>query len=313
MRAAATAGIGLLLLPVLHRWGGFNRAALSSRVVRFALVRDDFRRLVETLLADIGDPALGGLVQLGVAPHSLAAVDADDLKWLMELRAALVPECPVHIQVSEHAAEVADAQAHLGATPIAWLCDQVPLDERWTVVHATHASPAELQALRSRGATVAICPSTEANLGAGCFPVEDWWKAGGSMAIGSGINVCLDPAEELRWLEYQARSRRHARAVLVDNDAPHPGTALWRRAVAGGRRALGAAQAGIAPGAPAELLLVATEAGLSADAAVDDFVFARRLTRLQGSVTAARAVAHAPSGSVEAAAGGAAAAASAGG
>jgi formimidoylglutamate deiminase len=183
---------------------------------------------------------------------------------------------------------VSDAVAHLGATPIEWLCDQAPVDRRWTFVHATHASATEMQRLRGAGATIAVCPSSEANLGAGAFPVEDWWKAGGSLAIGSGSNVGLDPAEELRWLEYQARLRRQARAVLVDSDAPHPGTALWRRAVAGGRRAMGAAHAGIAVGAPAELLLLESEPGLPPDEALDDFVFSRRRTRVLAAFVAQR-------------------------
>jgi formimidoylglutamate deiminase len=300
MRAAAAAGIGLLLMPVLHRWGGFGRAALSSRQVRFALVRDDYRRLLETLLVDAADPALNGLVRIGVAPHSLAAADGDDLRWLLELREALAPGCPIHIQMAEHAAEVADAVAHLGSTPIAWLCDQAPVDAAWTIVHATHADPSELQLLQTRGATIAVCPTTEANLGAGMFPVEDWWKAGGSLAIGSASNVGIDPTEELRWLEYQARLRRQSRAVLGDSDAPHPGTALWRRAVAGGRRAFGVDRIGLSVGAPAELLLVACEAAASPDEAMDDFVFSRRLARLTGTVTAVRTEAADSTGSVSA-------------
>jgi formimidoylglutamate deiminase len=285
-RAAEAAGIGLLLLPVLHRWGGFGRAPLGVREARFGLAREDYRRLLEALLAQAADPALRGALRVGVAPQSLRACDADDLRWLLELRAALAPDCPVHLPVSTERAEVAEAREHLGTTPIAWLCANAPVDANWTLVHATHATRGELAALRARDATVCLCPSTEANLGSGPFPIEDWFAAGGRLAIGSGSNVGVDPGAELRWLEYTARLRREARAVLVDPDCPHPGTALWRRAVAGGRRALGLPGAGIATAACAELLLLSTDGAPQPDEALDDFVFAGRATRIAATVTA---------------------------
>ncbi|MFM1989833.1 MAG: hypothetical protein RJA99_2790 [Pseudomonadota bacterium] len=287
VRAAATAGITLLLLPVLYRWGGFGRAELGAKQARFALARDDYRRLLETLAARAADPALRGTLRVGVAPHSLRACDPDDIAWLLRLRESLVPDCPVHVHVSEQPAEVSDARATLGQTPIAWLCANAPVDPRWTLVHATHATGTELREVLARGATVCVCTTTEANLGDGFFPIEDWFAAGGRLSVGSDSNVGTDAAEELRWLEYQARLRRQARAVLVEPDCPHPGTALWRRTVAGGRLSFGEARPGLAAGAPAELLLLDNGAGLAPDDALDDFVFARRATRLAGSLTPA--------------------------
>jgi formimidoylglutamate deiminase len=285
-RAATAAGVSLLLLPVLYRWGGFGRAELAPRQARFALARDDYRRLFESLLA-VADAAPPGMLRVGVAPHSLRACDADDLRWLLALRAALAPDCPVHVHVAEQQAEVRDAQAYFGTTPIRWLCDQLPVDARWTLVHATHATEAERALVRERGATICVCTTTEANLGDGFFPVDDWFAAGGSMSIGSDSNVGLDPTEELRWLEYQARLRRQARAVLVTPDSPHPGTALWQRAVAGGRRSFGQDVTGLTVGAPAELLLLSAPGAASPDEALDDWVFARRAVRLEASVTPA--------------------------
>lgn len=291
-RAAMTAGVSLLLLPVLHRWGGYRRAELGTREARFALARDDYRRVVETLLAEAADPALRGMLRVGVAAQSLRACDRDDLRWLLELRDAVLPGCPVHLPISERAADVRDARAALGASPIAWLCAQLPVDASWTLVNASQASGTELRELLARDATLCVCPSSEADLGEGSLAVEDWVAAGGSLAIGGGSHVGPDPAEELRWLEYGARLRRGLRPVLVDRDRPHPGVALWRRAVAGGRRALGIGSAGLAVGAPAELLLLACDEPLSPDEAIDDFVFARRLTRIGGTVTPAGLALH---------------------
>jgi formimidoylglutamate deiminase len=279
MEAAATAGMRLLLLPVLYRRGGLDGSPLSARQQSFALGLDDYGRLLEALAARRRSYAH---LAVGIAPHSLRAVDAADLARALALRDAIVPGCPVHIHVSEQQAEVAAAVEHLGTTPIAWLCDHAPVDGRWVLVHATHATPAELRLARARDAVVCICTTTEANLGDGAFDIAAWWRAGGALAVGSDSNVGIDPSEELRWLEYQARLRLERRAVLVEDANPHPGTCLWRRAVAGGRQALGCAALGLEVGAPAELLAVSVAgAGVTPDEAMDDLVFARRLTSLR--------------------------------
>ena len=276
VEAARVAGLRLLLLPVLYRQAGFDGGLLSQRQVPFALSLDDYADLLQRL-AQLSRAAVAQSLSVGVAPHSLRAVGPEDLARLLELRQAIVPGCPVHIHVSEQVAEVDAARAHLGTTPIDWLCRNAAVDGCWTMIHATHATRDELGELVRRGATVCVCTTTEANLGDGVFDIETWWSLGGGLAIGSDSNVGVDPSEELRWLEYQARQRRQRRSLLVDEDCAHPGTALWRRAVAGGRRSIGQAHAGIAPGAPAELLALSLDDhSLSPDEAMDDFVFSQR-------------------------------------
>ena len=131
--------------------------------------------------------------------------------------------------------------------------------------------------MRARDATVCICTTTEANLGDGQFNLAKWWSLGGSISIGSDSNVGIDPREELRWLEYQERLRLRARSVLVTAADPHPGSALWRRAVAGGRRSLGLPAPIASAGAPAKFLALSrADAGTSPDEALDDLVFAQR-------------------------------------
>jgi len=279
VQAAGAAGLRLLLLPVLYRRGGLDGSSLLARQAAFGLSLEQYGRLLEKLRAVAGrHPHLS----LGIAPHSLRAVSADDLTEALNLRHAILPGCPVHIHISEQQDEVEAARLHLGTTPIAWLCDNAPVDRSWVLVHATHASDHELLMAREREAVICICTTTEANLGDGSFEIERWWQMGGSLAIGSDSNVCLDPSEELRWLEYQARLRRQRRALLLEAGSMHPGTSLWRRAVAGGRQAMGWESPGIGAGAPAELLAVTvSDSSLSPDEAMDDLVFAQRATRLE--------------------------------
>ena len=316
IRAARSAGIDLLLLPVLYRRGGFDDAPLSARQQRFGLTLEHYGRLLEALAARVAADALPhvaadalphvaadapphvaadapppagagcaapreGATRVGIAPHSLRAVSATDLSEVLALRAALVPGCPVHIHISEQVAEVQAARERLGTTPIHWLCTNAPVDGNWTLVHATHATEAELDLVRARDATVCVCTTTEANLGDGQFALERWWSIGGSLSIGSDSNVGLDPREELRWLEYQERLRLRARSVLVTDTNPHPGSALWRRAVAGGRRSLGLPHPFAHVGARAQFVALAcAEPDMTPDEALDDFVFAQRTTQL---------------------------------
>jgi formimidoylglutamate deiminase len=278
VQAAAAAGVRLLLLPVLYRRGGLDGSPLSARQEGFGLSLDAYGSLLQKLQAMTSRHRH---LSLGIAPHSLRAVSAADLIEALKLRSAIIPDSPVHIHISEQTAEVQAARRHLGTTPIDWLCANAPVDGNWVLVHATHASAQELELARTCDAVICICTTTEANLGDGAFDIERWWQLGGALAIGSDSNVGLDPAEELRWLEYQARLRQRRRALLVDAASAHPGTSLWRRAVAGGRRALGCEVAGIGLGAPAELLaLEVSDRSLSPDEAMDDLVFAQRATKI---------------------------------
>ena len=83
-----------------------------------------------------------------------------------------------------------------------------------TVIHATHAVPAELDLIADAGAAVCLCPTTEANLGDGFPPLEGLLERGIRLAIGSDANVRLDPLEELRELEGTARRLTGRREVI---------------------------------------------------------------------------------------------------
>ncbi len=282
IEAAAAAGVTLLMLPVLYRRGGLDGGPLSARQRRFGLDLDAYGSLLQSLVDLARRPGRPSAFTVGIAPHSLRAVSAADLDAVLALRAALAPGCPVHLHISEQPAEVAAALRHLGTTPIDWLCAHAPVDHRWALIHATHATAAELQSVSERGAVICVCTTTEANLGDGAFDIEQWWRLGGALAIGSDSNVGLDPAEELRWLEYQARLRQGKRSMLLEPGLLHPGTSLWRRAVAGGRRAFGSDRSGLAVGAPAELIaLDVSDGSMTPDEAVDDFVFAGRAVSLR--------------------------------
>jgi formimidoylglutamate deiminase len=146
------------------------------------------------------------------------------------------------------------------------------------VVHATHATAAELEGLVAAGAAVCVSISTEANLGDGFFDAARFLNMNGRLCVGSDSQSTVSPAEELRWLEYQQRLRKRRRGVLAAESESHVGTRLWRDAALNGARALGQAVGSIAVGCRADWLVLDSEhpsmAGACADTALDRLLFA---------------------------------------
>src|SRR5690606_2100300 len=145
---------------------------------------------------------------------------------------------PMHIHVAEQQREVDQCLAALKSRPVRWLLREFEVDEQWCFVHATHMDAEECESLARSGAVACLCPSTEANLGDGLFPLEKYLEAGGRIAIGSDSHVSINPFEELRWLEYGQRLFAQKRNVAAIKD-PHTGRSLFERAVAGGALAAG--------------------------------------------------------------------------
>ncbi|PJK00731.1 formimidoylglutamate deiminase [Lysobacteraceae bacterium NML91-0213] len=212
LAAARETGIRLTLLPVLYMTGGFDGRALSPRQARFGHTVDAYLRLFETLRARECED-----LRVGVALHSLRAVPEPAMH---EVLAALPAGTPVHIHVAEQIGEVEDCLAVRGARPVRWLLDHAPVGADWTLVHATHLDADETARLARSGATVALCPTTEANLGDGLFPLRGYLDAGGHWGIGSDSHISVSPVEELRWLEYGQRlasGRRNVAAGAFDS------------------------------------------------------------------------------------------------
>ena len=218
LRAAADTGIRITLLPVLYMSGGFDGRALGERQQRFGHGVDDFLSLIDTLRGGEGER-----VRIGCALHSLRAVPPDAMR---EVVAALPQAMPLHIHIAEQVGEVQDCLALRDARPVEWLLANAEVDARWTLVHATHLDRAEVQGIARSGATVALCPTTEANLGDGLFPLRDYLAAGGALGIGSDSQISVSPVEELRWLEYGQRLSTRHRNIAVRADSPSVGETL---------------------------------------------------------------------------------------
>ncbi|WP_036114013.1 MULTISPECIES: formimidoylglutamate deiminase [Luteibacter] len=271
IEAAREAGIGLTLLPVLYMTGGFDGRALNERQQRFRNDVGQYVALLERLA-----PLQNDMLRLGVALHSLRAVPEEAMRAL--LATGVCRDLPIHIHIAEQIGEVQDCLAARGARPVEWLLDHADVDARWTLVHATHLTPHETDRLAKTGAVAGLCPTTEANLGDGLFPLAAYIDAGGKLGIGSDSHISVSPVEELRWLEYGQRLLTRHRNVAARRPEESVGTVLWQRALDGGAQSAGVNVARLAPGSRADMLVLDDRSPLLAARGeadvIDSFLFA---------------------------------------
>jgi formimidoylglutamate deiminase len=194
--AAGAAQIEIVLLLAAYERGGLERFRQSSVA--------DYLGQVERLRSTGA--------HVGLAPHSVRACSA---AWLEEIgRYAERERLVLHVHADEQQREIAECLAEHGVTPIELLARTDCLSPWTTVVHATHAGPAELDLLGDSGTRVCLCPTTEANLGDSFPPIDGLLARGIPIAIGSDSNVRIDPLEELRELEGIARRQQGRREVV---------------------------------------------------------------------------------------------------
>jgi formimidoylglutamate deiminase len=247
-RAAEDTGIRLLLLPVAYARGGLPRFRDPSA-----------QAFLERVDALVEWSEGRSLVGAGVAAHSVRAVPRG---WLEEIgEYARRNSLPLHIHADEQPHEIEECQAEHGMRPIELLARTGFLGPGTTIIHATHASGKELDLLSEHGASVCACPTTEGNLGDGFLPAEAILELGIHLSIGSDSHARIDPFEELRELETNARRLSGRRNVLVTEDEISPTPYLLR---AGWR------SAGIEPGNPADLIEIDLSHPALADVDVRD-------------------------------------------
>ncbi|WEG09950.1 formimidoylglutamate deiminase [Microbacterium horticulturae] len=223
--AAVAVGIRLVLLDTCYLRGGVGEP-LTDRQRRFGDADahawlDRWHALREALT--------GGLVTVGAAVHSVRAVTPADLAVIGR---ELPADVPLHVHVSEQVAENDACREAYGVTPTRLLAEHGLLRATTATVHATHLTADDIALLGSAGASVVMCPTTEADLGDGIGPAPELRDAGVTLAIGSDQHAVIDPFEEVARLELDQRLCAQRRGVFTPAQ-------LWHAGSAGGARALG--------------------------------------------------------------------------
>jgi formimidoylglutamate deiminase len=241
--AAEEEGMRIVLLPVAYARGGiprFRDAAAAGFLERVDALRSWAKGRE--------------LVEVGAAAHSVRAVPRG---WLEELAGyARRNDLPLHVHADEQPREVEECREEYGIRPIELLAETGSLGPHTTVVHATHADERELGLLAEHGSRVCACPTTEGNLGDGFLPAQAILRLGVGLQLGSDSHVRIDPFEELREIETNARRLSGRRNLLVAPGEDSPASWLLRA---------GWGRDGLEPGNPADFVEIDLEHPAVAD------------------------------------------------
>lgn len=266
--AANETGLGLTHLPVHYQYGGLDKRVLQGGQQRFGCDFDSYAKIHQIASANLSRAD----DTIGVAPHSLRAVDADGLSQAIALGA----DGPIHMHLAEQIAEVDEVVQHTGARPTEYLLNAHDVNPNWCLIHCTQMTDQETVSLAKTGAVAGLCPLTESSLGDGIFNGTTFLNAGGNIGFGSDSNVHISLFEELKTLEYSQRLRDHSRAALA-TEAHSTGRVLFEQAAKSGAQAGGRKSGKIASGYWGDILGISSQnpyaCGRNGDTLLDTLIF----------------------------------------
>jgi formimidoylglutamate deiminase len=245
VEAASVAGIKITLVPVFYQKGGFGKDPQPRQCRFISNTIDEYFHLLDDSAHAIKNAEHA---KLGFGVHSLRAVQASDVIRTFQDGPKHIP---FHLHAAEQLKEIEDCVVHLKQRPIEWLLNNLPLSDRFHLVHCTHMNDQEVKSLAQSKANAVLCPGTEGNLGDGIFRLTDFSKSGGSWSIGTDSHISINPLEDLRWLDYAQRFTTHKRNTFDDG-----ASILVNTTQRSGRKAMGnSAEKFFAEGQPLDAVI----------------------------------------------------------
>ena len=251
IRASLAAGTGAVgdILSWFPARSAYRDAPLFGRVFLETLGRDPTRnRQIMGSLAKILKEGQAGRLELGLSPHSPYTLSSEYLEEVAEY--ARRQRIPLAIHLAESAEEVAFLDESTGPIaselypfvgwedmlppparrdPVSYLNERGGLHRDSLLVHGVHVAEWACGQIAGTGASVVLCPRSNARLGVGRAPVTDYLAAGVNLALGTDSRASCDSLSVWDELAF-------AREWFSGNAIP---TDLLRMATLGGARALG--------------------------------------------------------------------------
>ncbi|MEO6472920.1 MAG: formimidoylglutamate deiminase [Aeromicrobium sp.] len=196
--AAREAGIRICLLDTCYLAAGFGREPEGVQQ-RFT---DGSAEAWAIRVGDLASRYEGSEdVVIGAAIHSVRAVPPGELATVAEA----LPDAPLHVHLSEQAAENEECLAATGLTPTALLAEAGVWTSRTTAVHATHLTSGDIHTIGEAASYACFCPTTERELADGIGPSVGLRERGARLTLGSDSNTVIDMFEEARAVEMNER------------------------------------------------------------------------------------------------------------
>ncbi len=190
-------------------------------------------------------------IKPAVGPHAIYTVSQEGLRWCAEY--AESHGIGIHIHVSETEKEVKDAVAQWGRRPVTILDECGILTPRTVAAHGCWLDRDECTLLAHRGVTVAHNPVSNMKLATGRAMPYHWLKEAGALVSlgtdGCASNNSLDLFTEMKFAALLQKFAWNSPTLLPAEEA-------LAMATSAGSRALGFGNSRIAPGEPADIVLV---------------------------------------------------------
>ncbi|MBN2058676.1 MAG: amidohydrolase [Candidatus Saganbacteria bacterium] len=191
------------------------------------------------------------LISIMVAPHAPYTCGKDNLIKAKALANEL--DLPLHIHVSETAAEVAESRKNSGLSPVEYLDSIGFLSEKVIAVHCVHLGKTDIRILKERRVKVVHCQESNLKLASGNAPIVELLDAGITVALGTdgaASNNNLDMFDEM-----DAVAKVH-KMIKADPTVMDAQTVL-KMATSEAARALGRQDIGsLAPGKTADIIIL---------------------------------------------------------
>jgi 5-methylthioadenosine/S-adenosylhomocysteine deaminase len=191
-------------------------------------------------------------LRFALAPH--APYTVGDATWHKVVMYAGQLELPIETHVAETRAEVDEARAQTGESPLARLAKLGATGPDFIAIHAVHVDDADMELLATHGCHVVHCPASNMKLASGIAPVAALRARGINVALGTdgaASNNRLDVFEEMRLASLLAK-------VISGDAGALPAADIVQMATLGGARALGMSDeiGSLAPGKQADIVAV---------------------------------------------------------
>jgi 5-methylthioadenosine/S-adenosylhomocysteine deaminase len=256
-------------------------APLIDAGTGLASLRDDALRSLEDL------SGRGEGVTAALAPHAIYTVSEEGLRWVAELAAER--ELPIHIHLSETEDEVDDCLGEHGQRPAQYLERLGVLGPRTLLAHGVWLDDDELELVAAHGATLVTNPVANLKLAVGrTFPYLAARDVGIPIGLGTdgpGSNNSLDLLADLKTFALLQKNEARDPAAVTAEEA-------WEIAI-GQRAPLLGASGRLAPGEPADFLLLRADAPeLSLGELTAGLVYAASASAVDTCVVAGRPLMH---------------------
>ena len=191
------------------------------------------------------------LIQIALGPHAIYTVSREALEWIRDFSEQ--NGLFVHIHLAETGQEVDDCVKAHGVRPVEYLNDIGLLSGRLFAAHCNHLNEAEMALLTNAGVHLVHNPVSNLKLAVGdIFPYKALASRGASILLGTdgcSSNNTLDMLETAKFAALFQKWQSGDPTLL-------PAAEAFRLMTEEGARAFRVGNGKIAPGEPADIVLI---------------------------------------------------------